>query len=261
MSSVKGESNRFRAEADMLEPLSHAAGCLLERSIVLFEVPCAAGVPDMVLLELDKSTESERYGTSPLLDPVDVRLMVAVSCAKNALARAWRIEELAELVGVSSAHMRRRIIPRLIDGGHLCQEDGSLSLRYRYRSLATRVVTVEAKLRNWRDAVGQAARHTAVADASWVALEEATTRAAAESPHWFTTYGLGLLSVATDGVVKKVFAPGHGRSKTASRELLVERAIALHQDGKRSGEIPRVFGTRLTATTGVDPRLVGAAAH
>lgn len=258
MSSVLQHSTRFRAEADMLQPLSNAAGQLLRNPTILFEVPCAAGIPDIVLLALDRAAVQERAETTPLLDQVDVRLMVSLSNVRNALRRAWTTEELAEHAGVSSTHLRRSIIPRLTAGGHLHEHGVRLSLNYRYRSLAKKVVTVEAKLRDWRGAVGQAARHTAVADAAWVALDRASTRTAAENPDWFTTYGLGLLSVGTDGAVEKIIAPGLGRARQPSRELLVERAVALHQEGKHSGQIPRVFGATLLATTGDDPRLVGA---
>lgn len=258
MSLVSQRPTRFRAEADMLQPLSDAAGQLLRNPTVLFEVPCSAGIPDIVLLALDRAAMGERAGTTPLWDPVDVRLMVSVSNVRNALGRAWTADELAEHAGVSSSYLRRSILPRLTTGGHLHEHGGRLSLNYRHRSLAKRVVTVEAKLRDWRGAVGQASRHTAVADAAWVALDRASARMATQSPHWFTTYGVGLLSVGTDGAIEKNIAPRPGRARQPSRELLVERAVALHQEGKHSGDIHRVFGATLLATTGDDPRLVGA---
>ena len=261
MSSTPLTPARFRMEADMLRPLAAAAGVLARNAIVMFEVASTAGVPDVVLLVLDHGALDSRRGTSPLLEPVDVRLMVSTSSVRNPLGRVWSAEDLVQHSGVSVPHLRRTVLPRLVSGGHLAEFNGAWRLAYRYRSMAKRVITIEAKLRDWRGAVGQASRHASVADAAWVALDQPSTGAALENPHWFTTYGVGLLSVSTGGQVKKLIAPGPNRARQPGRELLVERAVALHQEGRHSGEIPRVFGVTLLATTGVDPRLTGVGAR
>ena len=245
----------------MLGPLAASARVLARNAIVMFEVASTAGVPDVVLLVLDRGALESRKGTSSLVEPVDVRLMVSASNVRNSLGRAWTADELVEHSGVSVAHLRRTVLPRLVSGGHLTKIDDAWRLAYRYRSMAKRVVTIEAKLRDWRGAVGQASRHTSVADAAWVALDQLSTRVALDNPHWFTTYGVGLLSVSTSGEVKKLIAPGPNRARQPGRELLVERAVALHQKGRHSGDIPRVFGVTLLATTGADPRLTGVGAH
>jgi hypothetical protein len=252
---------RFRAEADMLAPLAASAATFAKRACVLFEVPCTAGIPDIVLLELDGKAVAERVGTEPLTEPVDVRLVLAMAAIRDPTSRSWTVDDLASGAGVSAAHLRRLILPRLIETGHVVAGEGGWSPAYRFRSLARRIVTIEAKLRDWRGGVAQASRHTAVADAAWVAIDARSAGTAANHPEWFTTYGIGLVAVSSSGTVEPLITPGPSRTRQPGRELLAERAAALHLSGQVSGPLPRVFGQTLIASTGVDPRLTGAGAR
>lgn len=240
----------------MLAPLAHNASQFLPHARVLFEVACAAGVPDVVLLDLDTDAIAARAGTAMLTEPVDVRIMLTM---QGSPALPVTVQDLAAAVRVSPDHLRRRVLPRLHAGGHLEQtEGGQWQGCYRFRSLARRVVTIEAKLRDWRGGLGQAARHTAVADEAWLVLGSSGSAAVARAD-WFTTYGVGLALLSTDGDLTKVARPNVNRSRQPHRELLVERAVGLHVRGKVSGPLPRVFGSVLVASTGDDPRLAGVA--
>jgi hypothetical protein len=258
---VLQRSSRFRAEADMLEPLAASAATFATRASVLFEVPCTAGIPDIVLLQLDEKAVAERVGTEPLSEPVDVRLILAMAAVRNPTSRSWTVDDLALGAGVSAAHLRRHVLPRLIETGHVVAGEGGWSPAYRFRSLARRIVTIEAKLRDWRGGVAQASRHTAVADRAWVAIDARSAGTAASHPEWFTMYGVGLVAVSSNGTVEALIAPGSSRTRQPGRELLAERAAALHLSGQVSGPLPRVFGQMLIASTGADPRLAGAGAR
>jgi hypothetical protein len=251
---------RFGAEADMLAPLALVASKLATNPLVLFEIPCSAGVPDMVLLELDKAAMTKRNGAEPLTEPIDVRVMLAMASVRSPLKRFWDIDELASAVGASAAHLRRTVLPRLAETSHITVDGTRWAPAYKFRSLARRLVTIEAKLRDWRGGVAQASRHTAVADAAWVALDARTVATAANHPEWFSTYGVGLLSVSSSGEVDPLISPARTCPRQPDRELLAERAVALHVSGKVSGPLPMVFGNVLVASRGADPRLVGAGA-
>lgn len=255
--------SRFRVEADMLAPLAASAGLLApSSSLVLFEVACAAGVPDVVLMDLDRGELSRRGGAGPVTDPVGVRVLVAMATKRPpAWSDCWSPAELALLAGVSERHLRRTVLPRLRAAGHVVAATcGLWAPAYPYRSLARRLVTVEAKLRNWRGGVAQASRHAAVADAAWVALDARSVGSALAGPEWFSAYGVGLASVSSCGLVELLIAPGASRSRQPGRELLAERAAELHLSGQVSGPLPSVFGQELVASTGVDPRRLGAVA-
>lgn len=252
---------RFRAEADMLAPLTLAAHRFARNPLVLFEIPCAAGIPDIVLLELNSAALTNRRGAEPLTEPIDVRVMLAMDSVGASTRRFWTADEVSNSVGTGSPHLRRTVLPRLLESGHVTMDGSRWAPTYKFQSLARRIVTIEAKLRDWRSGVAQAARHTAVSDDAWVALDARSVDTAASHPEWFSTYGVGLLSVSTTGAVTPIISPACPSSRRPDRELLAERAVALHLTGNVSGPLPLVFGNTLVASRGVDPRLAGVGAN
>lgn len=245
----------FRVEADMLAPLAAGAAHFLPAAQVLFEVPCTAGVPDLVLLDLDLDAIARRCATAPLTEPVDVRVMLALQTSP---ALPMSTQGVSASVRVSTDHLRRTILPRLVAGGHVERAGVGWRGAYAFQSLARSVVTVEAKIRNWRGGLAQATRHTAVADQAWLVLDARRGRAAAAHADWFSTYDVGLATLSTDGELSTLVRPNVNRSRQPHRELLIERAVRLHLAGAISGPLPRVFGTVPMASTGDDPRLAGA---
>jgi hypothetical protein len=249
-------ANRFRAEADMLAHLATST-LFTKRMQALFEVPCTAGVPDIVFVEFDEAALAERSARSALTDLAELRVMMMAASGGRRVLREWTAADLAAEVGLSATYLRRAVLPRLVLGGHLEKSGATWKPTHRFRSVARRIVTVEAKLRDWRGAVAQASRHRGVADAAWVAIDGASARAAARNQHWFSTYGVGLATVSVDGFVRAIVEPRASRLRHAERELLAERVAGLHLAGRVSGEIQPVFGQILLATTGTDPRLAG----
>lgn len=245
----------------MLFPLAEAAAMFAKNPCVLFEIACNAGVPDIVLVELDRPAIAGRPGTEPLTEAVDVRVMLGMGSVRAPMRRLWDLDELSDIAGVGSAHLRRIVLPRMVDSGHITMDGSKWLPTYRFRSLARRIVTIEAKLRDWRGGVAQASRHTAVADAAWVAVDARTAGTAMNHPEWFSMYGVGLASVSSNGEVEQLIEPAASCARQPDRELLAERAASLHFSGQVSGPLPKVFGHTLVASTGVDPRLVGAGAR
>lgn len=248
------DATRFLCEADMLSPLADQSGAFLAGAVVLFEVACTAGVPDLVLLELDHDAINERRGAAPLGHPVDVRALLALQSSPQVPMPATAIGEWAQ---VSAEHLRRTVLPRLVDGGHAVAVDGGWLGSYPFRSLARRVVTVEAKLRDWRSGLAQASRHAVVADEAWLVVDVRAITPARARLAAFAQFDVGLASLSREGLLDRVSTPHVNRSRQPGRELLVERAVALHLSGCNSGELPRVFGNVLVATE-ADPRLAGA---
>ncbi|WP_157874004.1 BadM/Rrf2 family transcriptional regulator [Kineococcus radiotolerans] len=241
----------------MLAPLAYKAAQLLPGAEVMFEVPCTAGIPDVVLLDLDHGAVAARAGKAPLMGSVDVRILLALQVRSG---QPLSTPELADAAMVSAAHLRRGVLPRLVDGGHLEAVGDRWQATYTWRSLARKIVTVEAKLRDWRRGLAQASRHTAVADEAWLVLDAHTSQAARSHSDWFEAYDVGLASLSVAGDLTALRSPRVNRARQPDRELLVERAVSLHLQGCVSGPVPRVFGEVLLASTGDDPRLRGAAA-
>ncbi|WP_404851053.1 hypothetical protein [Dietzia kunjamensis] len=255
--------DRFQVEADMLAPLARATGAFsVTDSIAMFEVPCSAGVPDIVFVDIDESVVRDRGDKPALTELIDIRIMMIMSREDRFNSRRWwSSAELSEALSVTKSHLRQTVLPRMVTGGHLERRDGEKEkwrASYRFRSLARYVATVEAKLRDWRRGLAQASRHASVADAAWLALDAKFTKSAIENPMWFSTYGVGLAAVSSTGHVDSLISPSGAIIRGAERELLVERALALHWSGHVSGEVRQVFGRHLLASKGDDPRLAGA---
>jgi hypothetical protein len=240
----------------MLAPLAANADTFLVGAHVLFEVACRGGVPDATLIDIDQAVLTARVGTSYLEHPSDVRVMLELQASP---AAPIPLPALASAVKLTVGHVRRAVLPRLAAGGHVDVTADGVAARYAFRSLARRVVTVEAKLRDWRSGLAQSARYAASADEVWLVLDARHCRAAVEHADWFTLYGVAVAGLDAAGGLVRHVAPGVNRSQQPQRELLVERAVALLEAGGVSGPLPRVFGQVLTATA-ADPRLRGAAA-
>lgn len=256
MGRLSGCIDRYGSEADMLAPLAEQASLLLPGARVIFEVPSTAGVPDLVLLDVDETAVAMRVGLAPLTGPVDVRVLLALELS----GRPMSLAALADAAMVSTPHLRRVVLPRLVDGGHLEPASSAWQATYTWRSLARKIITVEAKLRDWRRGLAQASRHTAVADEAWLVLDAHTSHAAQSHADWFDAYDVGLASLSVAGDLSVLRSPRVNRARQPHRELLVERAMGLYLQGSVSGPVPRVFGEVLLATRGDDPRLRGAAA-
>lgn len=252
--------HRFKAEADMLAPLAASATTFAAQAHVLFEIPCTAGIPDIVLIQPNKKAIADRPNVSPLIELVETRIILAMGKIRTPTIKVWGTDELVSHAGVSAAHLRRVVLPRMLEGGHIIKRANGWSPTYRYRSLARSVVTIEAKLRDWRGGLAQASRHTAVSDAAWVAIDAHNAGAPGNHPEWFSMYGVGLATVSTTGQVKKILAPAANQTRQPERELLVERAFDIYSRGSVSGPLPKVFGQILSPSIGADPRLVGVEA-
>ncbi|MEV0296117.1 hypothetical protein [Nocardia sp. NPDC050710] len=81
-------ANRFRAEADMLAHLATST-LFTKRMHALFEVPCTAGVPDIVFVEFDEAALAERSARPALTDMAELRVMMMAACGGSRVLREW----------------------------------------------------------------------------------------------------------------------------------------------------------------------------
>lgn len=114
---------RFERELDMHAPIAKIArqlslGLPGERSSpahVLFEVPAAAGIPDVIRVTFNRGRLHNRveHAMGPVIDLTELRTLVATSRGPATLAQA------SVTVGVTPQHLRRTIVPKLVESGWL----------------------------------------------------------------------------------------------------------------------------------------------
>lgn len=244
----------------MLAPLADAAAALCAGlpgdQEVFFEVPLAAGVPDMVVVAFDEAVVRHRQvvGLGPVVDVRAVRVLAALA------AGATGVGDVAAAAGVSSGHLRRGVLPGLVAAGWVQPLAGrSVLLRHVFEPVVSWAVSVEAKRSAWAQAVAQAQRHLPAADRVFVALDVAYAgRAVANAEHLAGT-GVGVVTVAADppvgsGAVDVVTYPkvnrpqlprAHRGTSPAAKALLGERVWELRLAGRSDGPTYPVFGRDL----------------
>lgn len=246
----------------MLEGIALAAEALVgPHAAVLFEVQSAAGIPDVVVTVLDESVVAERALQGFLVEPPMLAAAVALSDALS-VGVELTTAEIAAAASVTERHLVATVLPALAVRGLAAEVDRRSWVAIApYRSVARTIVTLEAKLRDWRRGLSQAARHASSADEAWLVLDAAAATERAVVDAWrFEAVGVGLAALDQDNCLARLIPPTScDRTIRLRRELLAERTAALHSSGEVSGPVARVFGRHLWAVTRPDPRLADAA--
>jgi len=248
----------FAAEADMLGLIAAAVQDLAgPGAVAVFEVQSAAGIPDVVATVFDRNVIEDRAECGFVTDVGGLGVLLALSDARDA-CRDLDVRQVAAAAGLTPSYVRSRVLPGLgARGLALMTAPGRWTAVGRYRSPARTLVTVEAKLSDWRRGLGQAARHAVGADEAWLVLDAACTRSAVSQADWFRAAGVGLAGLGIDGALRRLLPPTGASVLRARRELLAERLAELYCSGAVSGPVGRVFGRELTCSTGGDPRYAG----
>jgi hypothetical protein len=230
-------------------------------AVAAFEVQSAAGIPDVVATVFDQGVIEDRAACGFVTDVAGLAALLALSDARD-VCRALDVRQVAAAAGLTASYVRSRVLPGLAARGlAVMAAPGRWTAADRYRSPVRTLVTVEAKLSDWRRGLGQAARHAAGADTAWLVLDAACTRPAVSRADWFRAVGVGLAGLDADGTLKTLLHPADAGVLRARRELLAERLAELYCSGAVSGPVGRVFGRELTCSTGADPRYAGAREH
>jgi DNA-binding transcriptional ArsR family regulator len=230
-------------------------------SVTIYEVPITGGVPDVVAVVLDTTVLSEQPQRGFITDPTSIATLLFLSDALTS-GRSVDVKIIASAVGISPRRASSAVLPGLAERGLVhTSKRGKWEATKVYRSPAHRIITVEAKLRDWRRGLAQAARHAVSADASWLVLDAAHIKPARAASSLFRSVGVGLASLDDLGNFCQLVSPVGEFTLRLRRELLAQRAASLYYSGANSGPVGHVFGRTLTPTIGADPRLVGAGAR
>jgi len=247
-SKMPTTAGRFRYEMDLVEALSPSVADSVFRrgdpDVVTFrEVPAARGVPDLVMVRFDSVALKARaaHGVQPLSSDREVRIV-------QLLRRAGTLNrgEIARGTGLPPEYLRRSALPMLEQLGWLQLHAKDVVLRPGTAPIGRRVVTVEAKLRDWFRAFNQARDQFHSADAAYIALDECSGGPLQDQVDAIAQRGVGVILVNADTRRHRVIARPHRvldrRATAVGRELLAERSNALWSRGERSGQVSPVFG-------------------
>ncbi|UGY04327.1 hypothetical protein [Bradyrhizobium quebecense] len=145
--------------------------------------PIGAGKPDIILA-----------GCAPevvALDHKDVRAKALLAYLR--MARKAKLSTMAERLGYD-ANSVKRSIEGLLESKIVLSENDSFRMSDPWKSVLPEIVTIEAKVGDWRRALNQAVRNQLFAHRSFVALPCGVASRAKED-ETFKRYGIGILSV------------------------------------------------------------------
>jgi hypothetical protein len=182
-------------------------------------LPIGAGVPDLVIVVCEPqlfALAQTEIATSEILAYL------------RAVGRA-RIDTIT-----SRLRQPREVIIRrlngLVEAEAVSNNSDTFSLLPRWRHILPEIVTVEAKVSNWRKAVDQASRNRIFAHKSFVALPDRVAQRV-QSEEIFGTLGLGLLSVDENLVVKVLKESRRGQPRVWTYYYDLAFLIASHKIG------------------------------
>lgn len=242
----------FRYESDLVavvhDHITRAVfnKCVREEVEVFTEVPAVLGVPDLSVVRF-------AWGIIDARIRDEVRPLTSAPALRAAFALRGTTLDLLQLAArlqMSKEHVRRSIVPELRARGWLSEGTGSVfRLKPSARPVGVRVVTVEAKLRDWHGALGQARRQRYSAHAAYIALERRAALRLAADLTAIAREGVGVIAVdaasATMRVLHRPAARLDAMSSPVGRALIAERGLELLSRGEHAGEIHPVFGWTL----------------
>jgi hypothetical protein len=182
----------------------------------LAQRPVGGVIPDFIYVRSDRlSSSSNAEGLTSIEAAIVATLASGVGLRAEAIAD--RLYSRIERIAPHLRALERFGVLRRSGDGVLVLRRGALPKR-------AHVVAVEAKLRRWREAVGQAAAYLSFANQSYVALpdsivhENEALRAAAAALR------IGVLSVGAESVTVARTAPHH-RPRSAEWVWLLSRTV------------------------------------
>lgn len=244
---TRREGAGFRYEADLVSVLRDDLPRLAFRHEqfspveVFREVPAVHGVPDLAGLrfDFDRIAARDAAGVRPLSTATEVRAILAIGPEATAA-------DIAARAKLSPDYVRRAVLPLLSDLGWVTRTvAGSVRVRPEARWVGRRVVTVEAKLRDWRKALAQARRQQLSADAAYIALDSGALSGIRDHLAEVARGGIGVIAVDAEHKRARVLARPARVSdprRNAGRALLAERSLEMMLRGTREGQIYPVFG-------------------
>lgn len=153
-------------------------------------VPIGAGFPDVVSVWYDPQVITLAGFESP-----DGHILAYLRSVRRA-----RSDTISERLRIKSAMIESRMA-WLEDSDVVSREEGnSFSILPAWRRILPEVVTIEAKVADWKSALQQAIRNRIFAHRSFVALPNSVATRVNATPG-FAQYGVGILAVGDDGDV------------------------------------------------------------
>lgn len=186
----------MRYESEMIKPLLYFLIDEFYLDAVEKEFSAGYGIADVVGVKYDRNKLKSRF-ESGLREPiVNIReLSLLNALQKNKYST---VESLAKQVGLSISYVKKVLLKSLREKGYVEKQQHKYILIRDICYFTDLVISIEAKLTKWRDALGQAKRYQHFSNLVFVALPRKTVKNI--DRQLFIKSNVGVLSVTDDSV-------------------------------------------------------------
>jgi hypothetical protein len=185
----------FKRELDLVKTfrdfLNH--GGLPDQTYAVVEFESGHGIADIVIFGA-----GELYGQSAI-GFAKIPPRYAVIFGQELLPSKFSAQQFSDMTGVGVS-ASNRVLKLLVKQGVLrVLENREYERLEKIVSPVNRIVSIEAKLRDWQRALRQAYRYREFSNQSWVLLDTARVSPALENIQQFARAGIGLASINSSG--------------------------------------------------------------
>jgi hypothetical protein len=185
----------FKSELDLVNTFCTFLknGGLPTDAGVVIEFESSHGIADIVI-----------YGSRELLQPhaaifANVPPRYAVIFGRELLPKVFSVQQFIDLTGASE-DASIRVLNILVKQGILQRlEKRVYECLFNLKNPLDVIISIEAKLSDWRRALRQAYRYREFSNQSWVLMDTFRVSAAMNNIHLFVRSGVGLASINTAG--------------------------------------------------------------
>lgn len=188
-------STHFKRELDLVNTFSNflKGGGLPKQARVALEFESGHGIADIVIFGTRKILEKRAVNFAK----IPPRYAVIFGC--KLLPKYFSAQQFSNLTGTGIS-ASSRVLNLLVQQNVLHRlQDGRYESNDSYASPIDSIISIEAKLRDWRSALRQAYRYREFSNQSWVLMDAARVLPALDQILLFVRSGVGLASVNTSG--------------------------------------------------------------
>lgn len=178
-----------------------------QRIFCLTEFDSSFGVADIVIGTFQKY---KRINDKSCINP-----HWAYPLSSYKLNAKFSNKDFANRTGYS-VNYSRQVIQSYIDSGYVIEKNGIYIVVKEYQFILDSVIAVEAKLKNWKQALKQASRYKKFAQLSYVLLDENSIKPALSNIESFFSSNIGLMSLSESGEITIYFSPSLNRSRVSA---------------------------------------------
>jgi DNA-binding MarR family transcriptional regulator len=190
------KERRMRFEAEMIPPLKSFLIEELYMDALEEEFTAGYGIADIVGIKYNPHKLKARIdsGFEPVTNIRELSILTLLQ--KNNPSSS---DDLAKKIGLSVSYVKKTLLKSLIEKGYIERKANEYILVRDVSALTDLVVSVEAKLTKWKDALAQAKRYQHFSNIVFVALPVYTVRKI--DKELFKRNNIGVLAIESDSVI------------------------------------------------------------